>query len=187
MKINLFISIVLSLCLFSKVYPISISQQHKFGKELVSKAQRGNFDLIKNYAAKGADLNYQDSEGKNILMYAAENERFDIIDLLRNKNVDPNLVDNQSFTALMLAASKGNVNSVKELLKYKDININKQGKHGKTALDWAYNPKHLYAEQIQELTDISKIPKENQNIITLLKKFKAKTGNQVNQKNNKTY
>jgi len=161
------------------LFSVSKSEQNKLGKELVKNAKIGDFSEVKDLSTQNANLNYQDADGKDVLMYAVKFDRDDIIKFLANQNIDPNLLDGHNLTALMQAAAKGDFKIVSDLLKFKNLNINKQGRYGQTALDWAYSPRGFYTEQAEFLTKLSKYPKERREIINLLKQHGAKPANKL--------
>lgn len=61
----------------------------------------------------GADVNYQNGDGRSALMRAAKRDRKDVVQVLIDNGADVNLTDNKGKTALMAAAKKETRRSVK--------------------------------------------------------------------------
>lgn len=181
MRYKYFFIIMIFLNFVNHLFSNNRSQANKLAKELVRNAKKGDFKLFEEFANKKANLNYQDSDGKNILMYAVKFKRNDIVKALSKYNINPNLLDEDNLSALMHASSGGNIDIIKNLLEFKNLNINKQGRYGETALDYAYSPNKFYKEQVEYLSKLNKtqIPKERKEIIDLLKNHGAKTANEL--------
>lgn len=78
---------------------------------------RGNVDLVRKMAAKGAALDFRDRTGATALMWAAFHETGDaamIKELLR-RGVDPAVADNAGETALTWALKRGDTPAVAAL------------------------------------------------------------------------
>ena len=81
---------------------------------------------------KGLDINYQNEEGRTILMRAAKRDHKDVVRILVDNGADVNKRDLNGKTALMGAAKKGNKTIVKKLMEAgADLNI--QDVKGRTA------------------------------------------------------
>ncbi|MCI0613576.1 ankyrin repeat domain-containing protein [bacterium] len=115
-------------------------------------AKYGNADTVKVLLEEYAGVSHQDVQGRSALMDAAERGNSASTRLLldRINKYDPefrskliNAKDDQDRTALMEAARSGNKDTVAELLKSKEIQINLQDKEGKTALMHAIEKKDL--------------------------------------------
>jgi ankyrin repeat protein len=119
---------------------------------LMEAARYGNADTVKALLDEYADVGEQDIQGKSALMEAAGKGNAASTKLLleRINKFDPemqgkliNAKDDQDRTALMEAARSGNKDTVAELLKSKEIQINLQDKEGKSALMHAIENKDL--------------------------------------------
>jgi cytohesin len=84
---------------------------------LMEAASMGRFEYIDALIKHGADVNAKDDDGKTALHYAAENSVKCIVKLIHH-GADVNVADDLKVTPLMVAAERGNLNGVKELLKY---------------------------------------------------------------------
>lgn len=84
---------------------------------LMHSGDRGNFAIMREAIAAGADLNLQDSSGATALMWASYRGYVDGVKiLLQTKRVDLNLRNRGGYTALMLAKFN-NHSQIVELLK----------------------------------------------------------------------
>lgn len=119
---------------------------------LMEAARYGNAETVKVLLDEYADVGGQDIQGRSALMDAAGKGNATSTKLLldRINKFDPdmrgkliNARDDQERTALMEAARSGNKDTVAELLKSKEIQINLQDKEGKTALMHAIENKDL--------------------------------------------
>jgi uncharacterized protein len=116
-------------------------------------AKYGNAETVKVLLDEYADVGGQDITGRSALMDAAERGNSASTKLLLdriNKFDDPemrkkliNAKDDQDRTALMEAARSGNKDTVAELLKSKEIQVNLQDRDGKTALMHAIEKQDL--------------------------------------------
>ena len=115
-------------------------------------AKYGNADTVKVLLEEYADVSHQDVQGRSALMDAAERGNSASTRLLldRINKYDPefrsnliNAKDGQDRTALMEAARSGNKDTVAELLKSKEIQVNLQDRDGKTALMHAIEKQDL--------------------------------------------
>jgi uncharacterized protein len=120
---------------------------------LMEAAKYGNAETVKVLLDEYADIGGQDIQGRSALMDAAGKGNSASTKLLLdriNKFDDPemrknliNAKDDQDRTALMDAARSGNKDTVAELLKSKEIQVNLQDKEGKTALMHAIEKQDL--------------------------------------------
>lgn len=112
----------------------------KFDSALMKATVSGNLDTVKLLVENGADLEQENEFGngkKNtvIITSAACGSR-NILEYLLTKSAKVNYQNQEGETALMLATSKGRIDNVKILLKYK-VDISLKNKNGQTALDIA--------------------------------------------------
>lgn len=119
-------------------------------KDLIVAAISSDSGKIKELLAKGAGVNTKDSQGKTILMYAAEKGWVDIAELLIKKKADLNAVDKDGWTAQMYAAKENK----KEIL-----NLLSGGK-----------AKHIYSGQIKMDLLAAVLFGDKENIKSLLEK-----------------
>lgn len=98
---------------------------------LMIAAQKGYFNIFKYLLEKGADYNRCTIENRNALIYAAENGHAEIIRyMVDEKNsgrldFKPNVAAHKNqYTALMFATCFGHKESVEQLLRLKEIDIN---------------------------------------------------------------
>ena len=87
--------------------------------KLINAAKEGSVQLVREFLAKGADINAKDSQGYTPLMWAAYNGHLDMVKALLHSGADANRQDNQGYTALMWADDQGHSDIV-QLLKKTD-------------------------------------------------------------------
>ncbi|KAK9758967.1 Ankyrin repeats (3 copies) [Popillia japonica] len=105
--------------------------------------------LAASAGRKGANVNHTTSQGHSSLQYACSKAWDEIVQLLLDNSADINIADVRGATPLHRAASKGNLTTVKILLKYKDkLKIDNRDIYGNTAL-------HLACEE--DRTDEAKL------------------------------
>ena len=78
-------------------------------QELTTAAREGNLAVAEEMLAKGADVNFQDGEGKSALMLAAESGHTEVVRVLLEAGADVDSKDGNGCTALTLAAARGHV------------------------------------------------------------------------------
>ena len=89
----------------------------------------------------GADVDFQDEQGRTVLMYASAYDSVRCVSaLLTDSLYSLDVVDTEGCTALHLAARFGAFASARILLK-KGATINRQDRHGRTPLHWAVESK----------------------------------------------
>lgn len=93
-------------------------------------------DAVSHLIGRGADLNYQDNQGRTALMAAAENGRLEIVKLLISKNPQVNTKDKEGKTALILALQNGHLDVIEALVKG-GADVDTKDNSGRTALDYA--------------------------------------------------
>lgn len=112
----------------------------------------GSFDIVKFLIANRADVNAENSEGQNVLAFAAssaytaailgkEDHEKMVRYLITEGNAKVNAVSKTGNTALIWAARNGHLNIVELLLKF-DADINIVNKKGYSALLWATQNQH---------------------------------------------
>lgn len=77
-----------------------------FNKVFWDACANGEFAMAASQIKAGADVNYQNGDGRTALMRASKRDRKDVVQLLIDNGADVNLVDNKGKTALMAAAKK---------------------------------------------------------------------------------
>jgi len=84
------------------------------------------------------DVNIQDDNGYNILMYTSRVGYTKIVKLLLDKrNIDINMQNIIGYTALIFASCYGYTKIVKLLLEIEGIDIDIQSEYGNTAITYA--------------------------------------------------
>lgn len=84
-----------------------------FNKVFWDACANGDFPMVCAQIKTGADVNYQNGDGRSALMRAAKRDRKDVVQVLIDNGADVNLTDNKGKTALMAAAKKETRRSVK--------------------------------------------------------------------------
>ena len=72
-----------------------------FNKVFWDACANGDFPMAAAQVKAGADVNYQNGDGRSALMRAAKRDRKDIVQLLIDSGADVNATDNQGKKALM--------------------------------------------------------------------------------------
>jgi ankyrin repeat protein len=110
--------------------------EEKYDVVFLDSCKYSNFTYFDILIKKEPQINFdlQDENGQNSLMHLIKNIEIDKIKLLLTKNIKINAVDNNGDTALHHAINQFGTKIVKELLKYKNIDINIYNKEGKTVL-----------------------------------------------------
>lgn len=85
----------------------SIMDMETFYNEMTNEMLEKYNPLVTYLVSQGADINYQDTHGNTLLMYAAIYQSVDTIKLLSELGADPNIKNEHGITALMFAAGKG--------------------------------------------------------------------------------
>jgi serine/threonine-protein phosphatase 6 regulatory ankyrin repeat subunit B len=122
-------------------------------KEASKSKHTAAFDLA---LAKITDLDYQDSDGKTVLMHAIINGFYYGVDKLLQRGADVNLIDKQSADALIYCAQISHIKYIKQIAeKTTDINYKAIGFGGNTAL-------HLLVANTREIMFASELNNELQ-------------------------
>jgi len=77
------------------------------GVELIAAAFRGDSNQVKTVLAKGAEVNFQGTDGVTALYIAAQNGHMEVVEALLAHQAKVNLQGNNGATALMVAARGG--------------------------------------------------------------------------------
>jgi len=94
------------------------SEQAKNGLQLISAAEKGDFEAVKALLQKDVNIHAQDREGRCALVAAAYGNHLDIVDLLIAAGADVNMKDNTLQSAYLIATSEiPRSESYTELLK----------------------------------------------------------------------
>ncbi|EMP24021.1 Myotrophin [Chelonia mydas] len=102
-------------------------------KEFMWALKNGDLDEVKDYVAKGEDVNRTLEGGRKPLHYAADCGQLEILEFLLLKGADINAPDKHHITPLLSAVYEGHVTCVKLLLSKKnDFLTGKQRKAART-------------------------------------------------------
>ena len=116
--------------------PIPIKLEFKNNPQLVTAAEKGNFEAVKKMLEYGADPNMRNNYGATPLSWAAEKGHTEMVKVLLEAGADPNMKNGNGSTPLGWAVYCGHTDSVKVLLEYgADPNI--RDATGNTPLVWA--------------------------------------------------
>uniref|UniRef100_A0ABK0L750 Myotrophin n=1 Tax=Rattus norvegicus TaxID=10116 RepID=A0ABK0L750_RAT len=88
-------------------------------KEFMWALKNGDLDEVKDYVAKGEDVNRTLEGGRKPLHYAADCGQLEILEFLLLKGADINAPDKHHITPLLSAVYEGHVSCVKLLLSKK--------------------------------------------------------------------
>ena len=126
----------------------NITSTSVFNKDdFINAAINGNLPAVKEFIAKGADVNAKTKEGNTVLMEVSEKGHQDIVQLLLDKGADVNAQKGGGWTALMSASMQGHTGIV-QLLIAKGADVNAKTKAGNTALTYAAKQGHQDVVQI---------------------------------------
>lgn len=103
-------------------------------KEFMWALKNGDLDEVKDYVAKGEDVNRTLEGGRKPLHYAADCGQLEILEFLLLKGADINAPDKHHITPLLSAVYEGHVSCVKLLLS-KGADKTVKGPDGLTALE----------------------------------------------------
>ncbi|MCC8483024.1 MAG: ankyrin repeat domain-containing protein [Rickettsia endosymbiont of Labidopullus appendiculatus] len=127
-------------------------------KEACKSRYKEGFDLG---LAKITDLDYQDIDGKTILMHAIINGFYSGVDKLLQRGADVNLIDNQGANALIYCADIPHIKYLKQIVeKTTDINHKAKIVQGGAAIHgvMASTGKIMFASELNdELKDVGSI------------------------------
>jgi ankyrin repeat protein len=137
--------------------------------ELMIAVRNGDTKEVNILIANKKDVNHQNPDGYNALIYAAtNNEGAEIVDALIVAGADVNAAVyhfqyNGGFTALMFASQMGHDEVVKILIKKEGLDVNKADENGRTALMFAAQNGHAEVVKIlikKEGLDVDKADKK---------------------------
>lgn len=103
-------------------------------KEFMWALKNGDLDEVKDYVAKGEDVNRTLEGGRKPLHYAADCGQLEILEFLLLKGADINAPDKHHITPLLSAVYEGHVSCVKLLLS-KGADKTVKGPDGLTAFE----------------------------------------------------
>ena len=103
--------------------------------EEIKKKDKANLNLVEDLITLGANLDWQDGDGRTALYMCAIINRPEILRMLIDAGADVNIQHNDGSTALHWCAINNRPKIVRMLLDYgADVNI--QHNNGSTALHW---------------------------------------------------
>ncbi|XP_044516290.1 myotrophin-like [Gracilinanus agilis] len=103
-------------------------------KEFMWALKNGDLDEVKDYVAKGGDVNGTLEGGRKPLHYAADCGQLEILEFLLLKGADSNAPDKHRIAPLLSAGYEGHVSRVKLLLS-KGADKTVKGPDGLTAFE----------------------------------------------------
>ncbi|XP_013914980.1 PREDICTED: myotrophin [Thamnophis sirtalis] len=103
-------------------------------KEFMWALKNGDLDEVKDYVAKGEDVNRTLEGGRKPLHYAADCGQLEILEFLLLKGADINAPDKHSITPLLSAVYEDHMSCVKLLLS-KGADKTVKGPDGLTAFE----------------------------------------------------
>ncbi|XP_055387452.1 kinase D-interacting substrate of 220 kDa B isoform X3 [Condylostylus longicornis] len=110
-------------------------------------ASRGLTQFVREFLARGADVQAEDADNWSSLIFAAKYGHLDVIQMLLDHGADVEHRDMGGWTALMWAAYKGHT-SIAELLVNKGSDVNCHGNYHLSPLLWASGRGHKEIVQI---------------------------------------
>ncbi|MBN3320476.1 MTPN protein, partial [Atractosteus spatula] len=111
--------------------------QEKMGdKELMWALKNGDLDVVKDFLAKGDDVNRTLEGGRKPLHYAADCGQSEMLEFLLSQGADVNAPDKHNITPLLSATYEGHVACVKILLS-KGADKEMKGPDGMNAFEAA--------------------------------------------------
>ncbi|XP_020934146.1 myotrophin isoform X1 [Sus scrofa] len=103
-------------------------------KEFMWALKNGDLDEVKDYVAKGEDVNRTLEGGRKPLHYAADCGQLEILEFLLLKGADINAPDKHHITPLLSAVYEGHVSCVKLLLS----KAGRPGDRAEDPLPWSF-------------------------------------------------
>ena len=101
------------------------SEAIKYTEEAKNAIKQSSIESLVKILDKISDINYQDSDGRTLLMHVLSNGFFPAVDiLLSNPDIDIDILDHTGRNALIYACAMPHMDYVKKILdRTKDINI----------------------------------------------------------------
>ncbi|MCS3531915.1 ankyrin repeat domain-containing protein [Chryseobacterium sp. JUb7] len=84
---------------------------------IVDLVKKNDISAVKSAFGNGANINYQDKNGRSLLLIATINKQLEMVKLLVSYKADVNLQDHQSDSAFLYAGASGQTELVKLFLK----------------------------------------------------------------------
>ncbi|XP_062915717.1 myotrophin isoform X1 [Mobula hypostoma] len=84
--------------------------------DVIWSVRNGELEEVKNFVAKGADVNKIVVAGRKPIHFAADSGQLDVLEFLIHAGADINTPDANGFTALMSAVCEGHLDCVRLLL-----------------------------------------------------------------------
>jgi ankyrin repeat protein len=109
-----------------------INQVDKYGRNALFYALN-NIGGLMELMKYDIDINHQDCEGNNVLLYCCKNDIYNSLKFLVNNNVDVNAIDHEERTIAMYLAIKGK-HSFISILHSKGCDFNYMNSKGETVL-----------------------------------------------------
>jgi ankyrin repeat protein len=122
----------------------------KNSSALAYSCENGNYDIFRLLVKSGYELNYQDDNGNNLLVYALWGGNIDIVKYILNRGIR---LSDTNCNMLIFAASSGNLDLVKYLHKTYNLEIRKQRKCETSALIEAVKTERFNIDLIMYLVD----------------------------------
>jgi ankyrin repeat protein len=121
-----------------KIHPDNPLSDKDGANALMRASHQGHLDIVKYLIQKAlANINYQSKDGSTALMWASRKQRMDVVKFLLENGANTQITDVDGWTALTASCRRGNLEAVKELVKFiKDINY-RESKFKNTALMYA--------------------------------------------------
>ena len=169
--------------------PVIPTNYGKDDKSIWTAARKGNIDDVKQYLAKGTDVNAKDRSGGNAMSIAALAGHADIVKFLIEKGGDVNAKNNEGHSALHGASFLGRFEVVQLLLE-NAADENAGNNRGETPLDsasgeWNQGIQGFIEAILQTKIDPEKVKADRIKVIAQLRKHGAKLGAAVATAGNK--
>ncbi|XP_046564994.1 putative ankyrin repeat protein RF_0381 [Haliotis rubra] len=125
-------------------YGCDISHIDNDGNNVLHVACRGGHVAMVEHVLSqtNVDINSRGKDGATPLMFAARGRHRGVFDLLVAKRADASLLDDKGNNILHVACMGGHVGMVEHVLSQDMVDINSQGRRGRTPLLWAALRKH---------------------------------------------
>ena len=121
---------------YEDIVEVLKEKQLDLDKELLTSAEKGDLEKVRESIRRGANVNIQDRQGWTSLFWAIQKNNFNIIELLLDKSADIKVKDNEGWTPLHWAVSLGSLDIVEHLVE-RGADVNASTADGRTPLDIA--------------------------------------------------